>query len=90
MFGGTLLSISIFLSLKVLHFTYFVIFQNSVAKDLSRCKLSDFNEGRIGKLQIRKSGKVELCLGNVTLDLTMGTSPSFLQVRRGERGGGGE
>lgn len=34
----------------------------------------------MGKLLIRKSGKVQLVLGKVTLDVTMGTPCSFLQV----------
>ena len=42
--------------------------------------MSEFNEGLIGKLQVRQSGKVQLRLGNVTLDLNEGTSTSFLQV----------
>ncbi|TRY58160.1 hypothetical protein DNTS_014194 [Danionella cerebrum] len=41
--------------------------------------LSDFSEGLIGKLQIRKSGKVQLLMGNVTLDVSEGAAFSFLQ-----------
>ncbi|KTG36753.1 hypothetical protein cypCar_00024951 [Cyprinus carpio] len=41
--------------------------------------LSDFSEGLIGKLQIRKSGKVQLVMGNVTLDVSEGAAFSFLQ-----------
>ncbi|KAG1936089.1 DNA-directed RNA polymerase III subunit RPC4 isoform X2 [Pimephales promelas] len=41
--------------------------------------LSDFSEGLIGKLQIRKSGKVQLAMGNVTLDVSEGAAFSFLQ-----------
>ncbi|XP_063787877.1 DNA-directed RNA polymerase III subunit RPC4 [Pseudophryne corroboree] len=57
------------------------------------CSLRDVAEGQIGKLVIRRSGKVQLVLGKVTLDVTMGTSCSFLQelvsvsvgeARRGE------
>ncbi|XP_040270711.1 DNA-directed RNA polymerase III subunit RPC4 [Bufo bufo] len=57
------------------------------------CSLKDLSEGQIGKLVVRKSGKVQLVLGKVTLDVTMGTSCSFLQelvavsvgeARRGE------
>ncbi|KAM9311136.1 DNA-directed RNA polymerase III subunit RPC4 [Gastrophryne carolinensis] len=57
------------------------------------CSLQDVSEGQIGKLVVRKSGKVQLILGKVTLDVTMGTSSSFLQelvsigvgeARRGE------
>ncbi|XP_073722815.1 DNA-directed RNA polymerase III subunit RPC4 [Misgurnus anguillicaudatus] len=41
--------------------------------------LSDFSEGLIGKLQIRKSGKVQMLMGNVTLDISEGSAFSFLQ-----------
>jgi DNA-directed RNA polymerase III subunit RPC4 len=44
------------------------------------CTLVDLTEGQVGKLLIRKSGKVQLLLGKVTLDVTMGTTCSFLQV----------
>ncbi|NXT26066.1 RPC4 polymerase, partial [Syrrhaptes paradoxus] len=37
------------------------------------CTLADLPEGQVGKLLIRKSGKVQLVLGKVTLDVTMGT-----------------
>ncbi|KAJ7305192.1 hypothetical protein JRQ81_011099 [Phrynocephalus forsythii] len=43
------------------------------------CTLGDLSEGQVGKLVIRKSGKVQLVLGRVTLDVTMGTPCSFLQ-----------
>ncbi|XP_040202092.1 DNA-directed RNA polymerase III subunit RPC4 [Rana temporaria] len=57
------------------------------------CSLRNVSEGQIGKLVVRKSGKVQLALGKVTLDVTLGTSSSFLQelvsvsvgeARRGE------
>ncbi|KAG7492671.1 hypothetical protein MATL_G00017470 [Megalops atlanticus] len=41
--------------------------------------LSDFSEGFIGKLQIRKSGKVQLALGDITMDVSEGAAFSFLQ-----------
>ncbi|PIN97772.1 hypothetical protein AB205_0180840, partial [Aquarana catesbeiana] len=44
------------------------------------CSLRNVSEGQIGKLVVRKSGKVQLALGKVTLDVTLGTSSSFLQV----------
>lgn len=44
------------------------------------CTLADLPEGQVGKLLVRKSGKVQLVLGKVTLDVTMGTPCSFLQV----------
>ncbi|XP_029459669.1 DNA-directed RNA polymerase III subunit RPC4 isoform X2 [Rhinatrema bivittatum] len=43
------------------------------------CTLGDLGEGQVGKLLVRKSGKIQLVLGKVTLDVTMGTSCSFLQ-----------
>ncbi|NXU79549.1 RPC4 polymerase, partial [Oreotrochilus melanogaster] len=43
------------------------------------CTLGDLPEGQVGKLLVRKSGKVQLVLGKVTLDVTMGTPCSFLQ-----------
>uniref|UniRef100_A0A8D0G6Q0 RNA polymerase III subunit D n=1 Tax=Sphenodon punctatus TaxID=8508 RepID=A0A8D0G6Q0_SPHPU len=43
------------------------------------CTLGDLSEGQVGKLLIRRSGKVQLVLGKVTLDVTMGTPCSFLQ-----------
>ncbi|XP_053318601.1 DNA-directed RNA polymerase III subunit RPC4 [Spea bombifrons] len=43
------------------------------------CSLRDVSEGQIGKLIVRKSGKVQLVLGKVTLDVTMGTTCTFLQ-----------
>lgn len=42
--------------------------------------LSQCPEGFLGKLQIRKSGKVELKLGDVTMDVSDGAAFSFLQV----------
>ncbi|XP_028424538.1 DNA-directed RNA polymerase III subunit RPC4 [Perca flavescens] len=41
--------------------------------------LSQLPEGFLGKLQIRKSGKVELKLGHIVLDVSEGTAFSFLQ-----------
>lgn len=41
--------------------------------------LSEFTEGFLGKLQIRKSGKVQLVLGDITMDVTEGAAFSFLQ-----------
>ncbi|ESO93285.1 hypothetical protein LOTGIDRAFT_232725 [Lottia gigantea] len=51
----------------------------TVSDRLSTCSLADFSEGQIGKLQIRKSGKIELLIGNVKLDVTAGTPSGFLQ-----------
>ncbi|XP_019902583.1 DNA-directed RNA polymerase III subunit RPC4 [Esox lucius] len=41
--------------------------------------LSQFSEGFLGKLQIRKSGKVQLLLGDITMDVSGGAAFSFLQ-----------
>ncbi|XP_032227153.2 DNA-directed RNA polymerase III subunit RPC4 [Nematostella vectensis] len=41
--------------------------------------LRNVSEGYIGKLQVLKSGKARLMLGEVVLDVAMGTSCSFLQ-----------
>ncbi|XP_031463858.1 DNA-directed RNA polymerase III subunit RPC4 [Phasianus colchicus] len=43
------------------------------------CTLADLPEGQLGKLVVRRSGRVQLVLGRVTLDVTMGTPCSFLQ-----------
>lgn len=52
--------------------------QDSAQSD-SSCALSDLPEGQLGKLVLRRSGRVQLLLGRVTLDVTMGTPCSFLQ-----------
>ncbi len=57
-----------------------VYLQKILAERLGLCSLADFSEGYIGKLQIRKSGHTQLVLGNVALDVTMGTPAGFLQV----------
>ncbi|KAM9772951.1 DNA-directed RNA polymerase III subunit RPC4 [Syngnathus typhle] len=41
--------------------------------------LAEFSEGFLGKLQIRKSGKVEMKLGDIVMDITNGSALSFLQ-----------
>ncbi|XP_026171461.1 DNA-directed RNA polymerase III subunit RPC4 [Mastacembelus armatus] len=41
--------------------------------------LSQFPEGFLGKLQIRKSGKLELKLGDIVMDVCEGAAFSFLQ-----------
>lgn len=41
--------------------------------------LSQFSEGCLGKLQIRRSGRVVLKLGDISLDVNEGTAFSFLQ-----------
>ncbi|XP_042332334.1 DNA-directed RNA polymerase III subunit RPC4 [Sceloporus undulatus] len=51
--------------------------ENKEAENI--CTLGGLSEGQVGKLLIRKSGKVQLVLGRITLDVTMGTPCSFLQ-----------
>ena len=51
-----------------------------LAQRLGLVGVSDLAEGYIGKVRVRKSGRTELCLGNNTLDLSLGTNPGFLQV----------
>ncbi|KAM7017577.1 DNA-directed RNA polymerase III subunit RPC4 [Tautogolabrus adspersus] len=43
------------------------------------CNLKDLREGLVGKMLVRRSGRVQLILGQVTLDVSLGTSCSFLQ-----------
>ncbi|CAL9708446.1 unnamed protein product [Knipowitschia caucasica] len=56
------------------------------------CSLKDLREGLIGKMLVRKSGRVQLILGQVTLDVALGTTCSFLQelVSVGTEGKGGD
>lgn len=51
----------------------------SLEKKMNSCNLEDFNEGLIGKLIVRKSGKVQMMLGQTLLDVEMGTPCGFLQ-----------
>jgi hypothetical protein len=45
-------------------------------------KLAEMPDGKIGKLKVYKSGKIELCLGNsIKLDVSLASDASFLQVR---------
>ncbi|XP_030593915.1 DNA-directed RNA polymerase III subunit RPC4 [Archocentrus centrarchus] len=43
------------------------------------CNLKDLREGLVGKMLVRKSGRVQLILGQVKLDVSLGTSCAFLQ-----------
>lgn len=47
--------------------------------DENSCNLKDLREGLVGKMLVRKSGRVQLILGQVTLDVSLGTTCSFLQ-----------
>jgi len=42
--------------------------------------LDNFSEGRIGKLQIRKSGRAQLLLGEMVLDIDAATDLGVLHV----------
>jgi hypothetical protein len=42
-------------------------------------KLDNLSEGYLGKLQLRKSGKVQLWINNVLFDVDIGTQVGFLQ-----------
>lgn len=46
----------------------------------SQCKLSDLSEGKIGKIQIMKSGKTRLVMGDIIFELSRGAPCGFLQV----------
>ncbi|XP_029296232.1 LOW QUALITY PROTEIN: DNA-directed RNA polymerase III subunit RPC4 [Cottoperca gobio] len=43
------------------------------------CNLKDLREGLVGKMLVRKSGRVQLMMGQVMLDVSLGASCSFLQ-----------
>lgn len=54
--------------------------QKEASKKIGASPLSGFSEGHMGKLVIHKSGRTSLMLGNVVLDVSMGTKCGFLQV----------
>nr|XP_057926387.1 DNA-directed RNA polymerase III subunit RPC4 [Doryrhamphus excisus] len=47
--------------------------------DANSCNLKDLREGLLGKMLVRKSGRVQLIVGQVSLDVSLGASCSFLQ-----------
>lgn len=49
------------------------------SKEPQKLSLKNASEGYIGKLQLLRSGKARLLLGDVALDVTMGTPCGFLQ-----------
>ncbi|XP_060787171.1 DNA-directed RNA polymerase III subunit RPC4 isoform X2 [Neoarius graeffei] len=53
--------------------------QQEEADEENSCHLKDLQEGLVGRLLVRKSGRVQLVLGNIILDMALGTSCSFLQ-----------
>uniref|UniRef100_A0A8C6S7M8 Polymerase (RNA) III (DNA directed) polypeptide D n=1 Tax=Neogobius melanostomus TaxID=47308 RepID=A0A8C6S7M8_9GOBI len=48
-------------------------------QDENCCCLKDLREGLVGKMLVRKSGRVQLLLGQVTFDVALGTTCPFLQ-----------
>ncbi|XP_076846334.1 DNA-directed RNA polymerase III subunit RPC4 [Brachyhypopomus gauderio] len=53
--------------------------QQEEAEEESCCSLSDLQEGLVGRMLLRRSGRVQLVLGRVTLDVALGTPCAFLQ-----------
>lgn len=55
------------------------------------CHLKDLPEGYLGKIQVRRSGKTQLKIGDALLDIDLGTQVGFLQdlvsVDTGEEAG---
>ncbi|XP_050679589.1 DNA-directed RNA polymerase III subunit RPC4 [Leptidea sinapis] len=45
----------------------------------SRCRLSDLEEGRLGRLRVHRSGRVTMLLGNTVFEVSSGTKASFHQ-----------
>eukprot|EP00049_Salpingoeca_infusionum_P005330 m.90982 g.90982 ORF g.90982 m.90982 type:complete len:327 (+) comp12935_c0_seq5:178-1158(+) len=45
----------------------------------SLASIADIPEGAIGSLRVRRSGKVEMCIGDVVFDVTQGVPTNFLQ-----------
>lgn len=54
--------------------------QKEVFKKIGVSFFLGFSEGYMGKLVIRKFGRIFLMLGNVVLDVFMGIKCGFLQV----------
>ena len=44
-----------------------------------KCSLNSLPEGYLGKIQIRKSGKTQMIIGDTALDIDLGTQVGFLQ-----------
>ena len=53
--------------------------ENHAAEKLKNFTFHNVSEGYIGKLLIHKSGKVKMCLGNVSFEIMLGTPCGFLQ-----------
>lgn len=63
-----------------MHLVWYFHMQQEEQAEENCCNLKDLREGLIGKMLVRKSGRVQLILGQVTLDVSLGTSCSFFQV----------
>uniref|UniRef100_H2Z3E8 DNA-directed RNA polymerase III subunit RPC4 n=1 Tax=Ciona savignyi TaxID=51511 RepID=H2Z3E8_CIOSA len=53
--------------------------KSSIDSKDTRCSLDQLSEGRIGKLQLLKSGRCRLVLGEVSMDVRLGTPSSFAE-----------
>lgn len=73
------MAMSVFAYAHVFLFSCVFVCQEESQEENSCC-LKDLQEGLVGKMLVRKSGKVQLILGNVTLDVALGTPCAFLQV----------
>ncbi|KAJ8378050.1 hypothetical protein AAFF_G00248450, partial [Aldrovandia affinis] len=49
------------------------------SEEENSCCLGNLHEGLVGRMLVRKSGRVQLILGQITLDLALGTPCAFLQ-----------
>ncbi|XP_061841771.1 DNA-directed RNA polymerase III subunit RPC4 [Nerophis lumbriciformis] len=47
--------------------------------DDNSCNLKDLRDGLVGKMLVRKSGRVQLIMGQVSLDVSLGASCAFFQ-----------
>ena len=66
-------------TLKCIQFNELLLLQGT-APTKDYCSLEDYPEGPIGKLQVLKSGRCRLILGDISFDMRMGTPSSFYEV----------
>ena len=52
---------------------------SNILNSAPKCSLNSLPEGYLGKIQIRKSGKTQLIIGDTALDIDLGTQVGFLQ-----------
>lgn len=69
-----------FESFFLIYFVFYFHMKQEEQVEEHCCNLKDLREGQIGKMLVRKSGRVQLILGQVTLDVSLGTTCSFFQV----------